>query len=158
MVGYGLSQNSVHTLTLWGIDLQYRITENQTLNLNYQWVYDVFTKVIDFHEVQVDMLHSFPISNSWTNECRYGLRWDGQQLKYNIGEKLTFRKILNFSINYLSPEDSLVFEKGSFGMIPVGLGAIFKLNSNNSLEITYYSRFHPGYERNQSMVENFTSF
>lgn len=137
------SENSVHTLTLWGIDLDYQISENQTLILNYRWVYNVLTKDIDSHEIQLNMVPSFPISNSWTSECRYGFRWDGQQLKYNLGAKLTFREIVNLGFNDLNPEDSLVFEKDSLGRFPVSLGAILKLNDYNRLEITYYSNLCP---------------
>jgi hypothetical protein len=137
------SQNSVHALTLWGIDLDYRISENRILILNYRWVYDVLTKDIDSREIQLNMVQSFPVSNSWTSECRYGFRWDGQQLKYNLGAKLTFRTILNLSINDLSPEDSLVLEKDSLGRLPVSLGVILKLNNYNRLEITYCSNLFP---------------
>lgn len=136
------SQISVHALTLWGIDLDYQISENQTFILNYRWVYDVLTKDIDSREIQLNMAPSLPISNSWTSECRYGFRWDGQQLKYNLGAKLTFREIVNLSINDLSPEDSLVFEKES-SVIPVSLGVVLKLNDYNRLEITYYSNLCP---------------
>lgn len=137
------AQHSMHTLNLYGIDLSHRISENQTLIFNYRQAYNISTKNIDSDESRLGMLSSFPISNFWTSECRYGLRWDGQQLKFSLGAQLTFQKILNFGINYLSPEDSLVFEKSLSGMIPVSLGAIFRFNNDNSLEITYYSNLNP---------------
>ena len=136
------SENSIHTFTIWGIDLHYQISKNQTLILNYYWDYDVITKDINAHELRLDLAPSVPISKSWTSEFRYGLRWDGQLLQYDLGGKLTYRKIYNLSINYLNPDDSLVFEKDAVG-IPVSCGVIFKFNRYNSLEIAYYSNLVP---------------
>lgn len=136
------SENSIHTLTIWGFDLHYQISEKQTLILNYWWDYDVLTRDIDSHALRLDLAPAFPISNSWTSEGRYGLQWDGQQLQYDVGVKLTFHKIYNLSINYLNPDDALVLEKGAAG-IPVSVGVSFKFNRYNSLEIAFYSNLVP---------------
>jgi hypothetical protein len=139
-----LSQNSTHTLNLYGIDLYYQISENRTLVFDYQWSFNIFTRGLDSREIRLDMVSVFPISNSWTSECRYGLLWNDRQLKYDVGAKITFRTICHLSINYLTPQDSLVLEKDSSKIIPASFGAIFKLNNYNSLEVTYTFNLVPG--------------
>ena len=137
------AQYSVHTLNVYGMDLSYQFLKNQTLILNYRGAFDIITKTTGPYQIGLDMIPVFPISKYCSSECRYGFRWDGHQLKINVGTQLTFGKIVNIGVNYLSPEDNLVFRKDCHDGIPVSLGVTLPFNDYNSLVITYDSNLIP---------------
>ncbi len=127
------SNQSIHTITPWSLELSRKITEETWLTANYIWVTDL-VGVDNSQLVALNVISKIKAKDQFEILLKAGGRYVADQFIPVLGGCIGYSHYF-LGVNYLTATDEhlLLERRDEFYRIPITLGVDFKLNEKVNL-------------------------